>query len=166
MINCIISQSLVATESDPSCARLYRTECLRLIPYLLRVADQDSQNPKVVPVHGCVGWVAGTKHEKQDFVRIVDGAITLENGWEMTPRGLFELTWSFTRLHVASLEDAVYGGIQEANHVRRTPDLPTTWSSLVGMASLFWKLIMDPTKGKCVTFPASRGLEKHTGSQT
>ncbi|KAK8045838.1 hypothetical protein PG996_013902 [Apiospora saccharicola] len=119
------------------------------MPYLLRIAGHDEYgdgDAKVEPVHGCVRAVAFTTDA---FVNVMDdGTVLMHGGEPFAPGGLLELTWTFARLHVASLEDTIYGGIKEENHVLRVPDLPTTWSSLVTIAALFWKLIMDCPKGE------------------
>lgn len=121
---------------------MYRSDLLRLMPYLLRVAGQDELGPKVnaEPVHGCVGIIASQTH---GFVNVMIGMVLLGGGNPVPPAGLLDVTWTFARLHVASLEDAIYGGVREDDHVRRVPDLPTTWSSLVTIASFFWMLVMD-----------------------
>ncbi|KAK7912218.1 hypothetical protein PG985_014699 [Apiospora marii] len=155
LIHCLISDPVCARSYQYACARLYRSDLLRLLPYLLRVASREEleldPNVNAEPVHGCVGVVASKTH---GFVHVLDGMALLDGGRPVAPGGLLELTWTFARLHVASLEDAVYGGVREDNHVRRVPDLPTTWSSLVTISSLFWRLVMDaPGDGLPVDAP-------------
>ncbi|KAK7953013.1 hypothetical protein PG988_013707 [Apiospora saccharicola] len=147
LIHCLLGDPGCGLSYQYSCARLYRADLLRLMPYLLRIAGHDEYgdgDAKVEPVHGCVRAVASTTDA---FVNVMDdGTVLMHGGEPFATGGLLELTWTFARLHVASLEDTIYGGIKEENHVLRVPDLPTTWSSLVTIAALFWKLIMDCPK--------------------
>ncbi|KAK6836130.1 hypothetical protein PG987_006625 [Apiospora arundinis] len=142
IIRCMLDDPRCISDDENPFSHQYRSDLLRLTPYLLRAGEQLDQPKgfgKVVQA-GCLGPLSAKTH---GHVNVMDGIALLEDMNPVAGGGMLELIWTFARLHVFSLGDALEIGMPEHCQVHPVPGLSTTWSCLVSITFNFCKLIMQ-----------------------